>query len=424
MATKQRTRPNMRLATPSMPVAEPVEDETTVEDDTVDVMVPWQADPAFAFEGLETSDGRTLMQGSIVFTRSFPLPLMYLDSTPEWGHMGAVLVGRIDMAEMRDGELYAEGVIDTTSPDGQAAVRNIGSALMNRISVDIAPLDAEQDNGKILIHKGELLGATIVAMSAFGEAKIRLADDPVALVAAGFPPPQAEHFTHPATTQAEPVVVEGDHIHGYVATWNTCHTMFLDKCVLAPRSQTDYAFFNRKPTTMSDGQTINVGVLTLDANHADMRMSAQATRDHYEHTGTVVADVVAGEDEYGIWISGQVRPYVSDVQRLKMERCEWSGDWRPSPDNLELFAILGVNTAGFPVLKAGYVEGRQVSLVASAFIPEPEQQPEPETPPYPVAKMAAQLETTAKLLTAMSARLDDIETRAMLDELDRIVHST
>jgi hypothetical protein len=81
-----------------------------------------------------------------------------------------------------------------------------------------------------------------------------------------------------------------------------------------------------------------------------------------------VADVVAGEDEHGIWLAGGLRPSVSAEQVRELRGASLSGDWRSIGGNLELVAALAVNVPGFPVprVQAGLAaSGVQTALVAA-----------------------------------------------------------
>jgi hypothetical protein len=99
-------------------------------------------------------------------------------------------------------------------------------------------------------------------------------------------------------------------------------------------------------------------------------VSAAAAIAHYEHTGHAVADVVAGEDEFGVWISGSLRPSVSESDVRELRGASLSGDWRSIGGSLELVAALAVNVPGFPVprVQAGLAaSGVQTALVAAGI---------------------------------------------------------
>jgi hypothetical protein len=87
----------------------------------------------------------------------------------------------------------------------------------------------------------------------------------------------------------------------------------------------------------------------MGIGHAGDRLSAQATASHDDNTGTVVADVAAGEDEHGIWFSGAMRPDLTEEQVRQFKAATLSGDWRTIADDYELVAALAVNVPGFPI---------------------------------------------------------------------------
>lgn len=72
--------------------------------------------------------------------------------------------------------------------------------------------------------------------------------------------------------------------------------------------------FHTWTTTLDDGRVIRTGALTAAANHADvMNMTREQARAYHENTSTVVARVIAWEDERGrLAISGSMVPGLSD----------------------------------------------------------------------------------------------------------------
>ena len=121
----------------------------------------------------------------------------------------------------------------------------------------------------------------------------------------------------------------------------------------------------------AEGHEVAVGHLTLDTKHANQRLNAVRAAAHYDHTGHVAADVAVGEDSYGVWFSGALRPDIKDTTVRALRSAPLSGDWRRIRGNLELVAVLGVNMPGFPVPRPhGLVaSGFQQSLVASGMFP-------------------------------------------------------
>jgi hypothetical protein len=191
-----------------------------------------------------------------------------------------------------------------------------------------------------------------------------------ALVAGAYPvAPPAEWFDNPAFTAATPLTITDDgRIYGHGATWGTFHIGFGGQKIEAPRSKTNYAYFQTGAIRTAEGTEIPIGRITMSTGHAQDGLSALDTMAHYDNTSAVVADVACGEDAYGIWVSGALRPSVTDEQVRELRAAPLSGDWREIRGNLELVALLAVNTAGFPIprMSALVASGEVRSLVASA----------------------------------------------------------
>jgi hypothetical protein len=138
--------------------------------------------------------------------------------------------------------------------------------------------------------------------------------------------------------------------------------------VKPPRSASQYAYF-RTGELRTDGGDVQVGQLTLAGGHASLQASAEEAIKHYDDTNSAVADVVAGEDQFGIWVSGALRPDVTPSQIRAFRASAPSGDWRPINGRLELVAVCAVNVPGFPVARAitasGGVPGALVAAGAA-----------------------------------------------------------
>jgi hypothetical protein len=175
----------------------------------------------------------------------------------------------------------------------------------------------------------------------------------------------AEHFADPKLTKPTPLTfTEDGRVFGHIATWGTCHIGFSGQCVTAPRSASQYAYFHTGEV-QTDAGPVAVGHLTFGTGHAAGRLSAASTVRHYDDTGTVGADVVCGEDAHGIWVSGTVRDTLTSSELHAFRAAPPSGDWRNIGGRLELVAVLGVNTPGFPVPRARVASGEPLALVAA-----------------------------------------------------------
>lgn len=160
-------------------------------------------------------------------------------------------------------------------------------------------------------------------------------------------------------------------VFGHIAKWGTCHIGFSGQCVTPPHSVTDYAHFKTGAVLLDNGQEIAVGNLTIGGGHAAPNLGMRAALAHYDSTSATVADVNVGEDEFGIWFAGWIRPGASDDMVTAFRASALSGDWRKTGGNLEMIAALAVNVPGFGIPRtrvAASAKG-QVSLVAAGVVP-------------------------------------------------------
>lgn len=187
-----------------------------------------------------------------------------------------------------------------------------------------------------------------------------------AITAAGGPlfPPH-EWYEDPGFDRPTPITVTADgQIRGHIARWDSSHIGLPDG-TRPPRSNADYAFFKTGVLTTDAQKDVHVGQLTLAGGHAPINASASKAVEHYDNTASAVADVTVGEDAYGIWVNGGLRPSVTDEQVRALRASAPSGDWRPIDHALELVAICQVNTPGFPVARAMVASGEITALVAA-----------------------------------------------------------
>lgn len=203
------------------------------------------------------------------------------------------------------------------------------------------------------------------------------AGEPVApayrLVASGGPSlPPMDWFANPGLQEPTPLTITEDgQVFGHVATWGTCHVGFEDSCVTAPSSASEYAYFC-SGVVATDGGDVRAGQITFDTGHAGLELNSRRTMAHYDNTGHCAADVMAGEDEIGIWVAGALRPGISDEQMRTLRGAKMSGDWRSIGGNLEMVAVLAVNVPGFPIPRPALAAsgGRSEALVAAGVVPE------------------------------------------------------
>ena len=408
---------------PAPPADEAPADAPTAEPDGA-----WEG--VIAREGEQTGDGRLIEVGALRWDE-LPIPLR-VAFKDVGGHDGAEVCGRIETVERRDGgDIYATGTFDLGSAVGTEAYRQVSEQMSNGISIDtddvtfriMAKADLPSDDatdeaapeadeeGRVhvatmsssdeitVIESARLRAATLVAVPAFASARIYAAgeapapEEPTpsspeaedaaeprdrdALIAAAVPtaPPEA-WFKDPGLTGPTALVIEDDgRVYGHIAAWGTCHIGQIGKCVEPPTSPSNYAYFRTGALQTAEGTSVAVGHLTMDTGHAGPRDSANQAAAHYDNTGYVFADVAAGEDAYGIWVAGSLRPGIP-AERVRIARsAPISGDWRTIRGSLELVGALAVNVPGFPVPRPRglLASGEVKSLLASGVVAHDDQ---------------------------------------------------
>jgi hypothetical protein len=184
--------------------------------------------------------------------------------------------------------------------------------------------------------------------------------------------PDPAFFTYPGFTEPTALTVDGMRIYGHGALKGTCHTGFSGQCVTMPH-EASHDYYLLGETLCSDGSIVATGTITLGTGHAgtDGSVTPMDAVKHYDHTGTVVADVVTGEDEFGLWFSGALRPNLPSAKVRQLRAAKLSGDWRKFGRSLRLVALLAVNVPGFPVprLRTASHNGRQTALIAAGINP-------------------------------------------------------
>lgn len=227
----------------------------------------------------------------------------------------------------------------------------------------------EQDARDTLEAAGDVVSGVVEIRADGDAADVDEGGGPDAVVAAGAWRPPAGWFADPRLDGPTALQVgEDGRVVGHLATWGQCHVSFPGQCITAPRSPSGYAYFRTGAVLCDDGSEVAVGHITLDTGHAATHLGQHAAAAHYDNTGTVVADVSAGEDEFGIWVAGAVRRNVDEVTVAKLRAAALSGDWRRVGGSLELVAALAVNTPGFPVPRARVAAGAPLSLVAAGVV--------------------------------------------------------
>lgn len=265
----------------------------------------------------------------------------------------------------------------------------------------VTVIQMDSDDELFVITSARVRATTQAPIAAFAETKISLEEDnweeileqaaqyysehsrPSSLVAsaaalAEIPvDPPAAWFTNPQLTKPTPITItEEGRVFGHLAAWGTCHTgnpAGPSQCITPPSSPSNYSRFLTGGLLTAEGIEVAVGQITMDTLHAEGHLTAAAAIRHYESTGLAMADITIGNDGFGIWFSGALRPGVTPAQRRVLRASPLSGDWRRfqgprSP--LDLVAALAVNVQGYPIPRPhGLVaSGVMVSLVASGMV--------------------------------------------------------
>jgi len=356
-------------------------------------------------ENTESGDGRKFEKGAITM-RELPLPFLWQIKTGE-GHSGSVVIGTIlSMERVDQGIGNARGYFDT-GEYGKEAERLVRGGFIRGVSADMDMFEADEEDenaendsnkkvgaGKMKITKARVMAVTLVPKPAFQECRVELADqsggeqeeevisdgvyveglnplDASALVAcgivAGMIPvtPPKDWFDNPKLKKPTALTVTDDgQVYGHIAAWHVDH-IGMSYGTRPPRSKSSYAYFHTGAVRAEDGTDVPVGQLTLAGGHASLEASASEAVRHYDDTASAVADVHAGEDAYGIWVSGALRPGTSPEQIRALRASAPSGDWRPIKGALELVAICQVNVPGFPIARARVASGQVMALVAA-----------------------------------------------------------
>lgn len=167
-------------------------------------------------------------------------------------------------------------------------------------------------------------------------------------------------------------ITEDGRVFGHAALWSTCHVGYLGECVTAPESQSGYAHFHVGSVSCADGSTVATGVLSANCDHAAAHLLAPEAMDHMAHTGLGFADVRATNGALGVWLSGALRPGITDEQVRVLRASSLSGDWRRIGTSLEFIGAIAVNVPGFPIARehvtASGLSMPRASLAASAHV--------------------------------------------------------
>lgn len=374
----------------------------------------WRA--VLARMGTPTGDGRILDPAGAA-SRDLPLPLSWQQMSGD-GHGGSQIVARMEGVAFENGMVTAFGTMLDSAP--YEVYEQIAAGVIGP-SVDLDDIEYVMDESSdlLVLTKWRVAGATLVSIPAFAEVSITLDPEPVqpmdevarpmtaeeggmigeaffngqslaafaAAVEVQRAPtsvlPPVDWFMKPDLDRLTPLTVsDTGRVFGHIAGWESCH-VGLPGCVTPPPSYSNYSYFLQSSQPLADGSVIPVGTLVAGPRHADAQLAFHAATQHYDDPSAAVARVMAGEDEFGIWVAGWLLPTATDQARQTFMTSPVSGDWRRVGGNLELIAVCSVNSAGFPIPKArvAFSNGHQRTLIGT-FGAQPvkgEAQPEVKT---------------------------------------------
>lgn len=373
--------------------------------------------------GVPTGDKRIIAPGALT-TRPLPLPLMWQRVSGS-GHGGAVTVGAIETLTIdnESGMVTATGRFlpvrgaEDAARQTEAGVTGPSVDLFD--DVDIVEVQtlieagvmgpdlldnmddieyAMDDDGMIVITRARIAGATLVQIPAFAGVSIDMVDSEdagvyVPLLASASPGalPPVEWFLRPDLDRLTPLTIsDTGRVFGHIAGWETCH-VGLPGCVTAPSSPSGYSYFHVAEQATQDGPVLPVGTLVAGPRHADPQAAFQAASQHYDDPMAAVARVVAGEDDYGIWVAGWMLPGATEQAKEVFRSSPVSGDWRRVGGALELIAVCSVNAPGFPVPRARVafsLEQQRTLIASTGMVPVSGEPAEPGIPAEDDAKTA------------------------------------
>jgi len=269
--------------------------------------------------------------------------------------------------------------------------------------------------------------ASIVNIDEFGMRECIPCKDGVPLVASAGPmAPPEDWFSNPGLDGPTPLTINDDgHIFGHLATWGVCHTGVANQCVTAPKSKTNYGYFRTGAVKTAEGSLVSTGTITMGGGHAGLPLGPNEAIKHYDESGYGIADVASGEDRYGIWISGAMRPDATAEQIRRLRACALSGDWRQVGGTLELVAALAVNVPGFPIVRSQVASGVAQSLVAAgARGVMLSAQSRAEGDRAMMASMRSQWPLLQSLVKEREKRAETLRAAVKRDKMRHAVHAT
>jgi hypothetical protein len=404
--------------------------DPTTDTDTTPTELPIGWRGILAPLDTRSGDGRIIAATEALRVRPLPIAFKWQDMST-FGHDGAVIIGAITKVWQDAGNLWGSGPLDLADVDGAEIARKMRDGFAGHVSVDLDDVTAEwrvfDPDGKLVpeddvqgllvpdamdpdwlvlpegYSEGEiatdwrLMSTTVVADPAFPEARVFAVYDAAEIVPATDLIAEREAEANAAATTADVALVAGaapiaaplswferpqldgptpltitddGRVFGHAALFDSCHVGYAGRCVPAPKGA-DYGRFHLKAYRTVDGGDIAVGALVMGTDHASTsrQTTVAMAMAHYANNGKCAAYVRAGDDEYGVWVSGVLDPGLTDTEQVRARAMTLSGDWRTIDGRVAFIAALAVNVPGFAVpRRTTGAEGQLVSLVAAGAI--------------------------------------------------------
>jgi hypothetical protein len=332
--------------------------------------------PSLGLMDTPTGDGR-LLKSSGQGVRD--LPRTIFGQFCNAGHEQACIIGRLDQVIFHDdGNIEGWGWL-TDDENGQLAARHLAT-------------NDDDFKMEITFTKWNIAATTLVGKPAFRDAHAELIDDELtASLLASDEPLEAptewcvadtvevpeltaspsttvpfDDFYIPESDTPHKIIVDAQgRVYGHLAEWGKPHRSFTDRMVYPPRPRDGYASFNH-PGPLTERGQVNTGPIFLVGGHAKRKLRGLTREQIEDAMGGVEnawCDVRIVEGRHGPWVSGRIRPGLSDEQIYTARCSHVSGHWVGD----ELVCIPSVNVNAFPV--GGYAElgedNEVLELVAS-----------------------------------------------------------
>lgn len=341
--------------------------------------------PVLALLDKATGDHR-LLDSEGAGVRNLPMSAR-AQFNASYGHEGAAVSGAVFEVTIdpEAGVMSGRGFL-LNDPNGRAHARMIATQAMDRNSVDLADVKArfeeDLDTGEYWVRftKFNLAATTGVATPAFAEAYAEMidplsddelmaslvGDDPMEELVASFNSPDFDvsllgvqpeseltasailapfdAFYVPEADKPTKIVVTADRrVFGHVAVWGSCHEGVEGTCLIPPRPTDGFTTFNQ-PGVLTERGQVTTGPIFAYGGHRPAA-SAPTMEQAYGGIENAWADVRVIEGKHGPWISGVVRPGVSEETVYAARASRISGHWLGS----RLKAIVSVNAEAFVV---------------------------------------------------------------------------